>query len=478
MGKSIDKAIKAFAKTAMRQLEEIYLDLLYTVASSIASYDDFTEVIGVTHKKGHAFLQRIVEELFEQTDQKYAEDRPDKSEIIITHSRSKKTITTIIGPVELNRNRYLNKNTKEGYYFIDELYNIDAHQRIDKGLQAKLIEEVTNSSYRKTSAIYNDLVSHQSVYNVTKRGYESYLEVVQNEQEIERSDCLNIYIEADEDHVHMKDRSNKIAKLIYVHEGYKNETLAENGSPRYKIVNAKYFTEREGQDIWEDVHDYVMARYKRYAHVMISGDGASWIKRGLQYFPLAEFNLDRFHIMQTATRLFPRHKDKRAELINALIVKDRDYLISLYERRYKRTPNPTSLKTQNTMRGLAYLINNLDNINLTEFHKKCSAEGHISHVLSARFSSRPQAWTREGLERLAMFRCERYNKFDFTQLFKDTGRTELSEACESIKYFIQEKKNSLKCKNTRKNFTRVNPCIVHGINPHRGEETEKLKNLL
>jgi len=35
----------------------------------------------------------------------------------------------------------------------------------------------------------------------------------------------------------------------------------------------------------------------------------------------------------------------------------------------------------------------------------CSAEGHVSHVLSERMSSRPLGWSRQGAEQMARLRA-------------------------------------------------------------------------
>ena len=35
----------------------------------------------------------------------------------------------------------------------------------------------------------------------------------------------------------------------------------------------------------------------------------------------------------------------------------------------------------------------------------CSAEGHVSHVLSERMSSRPMGWSKRGADRMSRLRC-------------------------------------------------------------------------
>lgn len=400
-------------------IQKEVISMLIKLYSQIENLSDFSKIIDLADSEGNALKRKIVETMMNLKDSEYAASREDKSEIIITHSKAPKSIVCVFGTINLKRNRYFNKNTKEKYYLVDKVYNLDNYQRIDKGLQAKLIEEATCSSYRKTSKIYNYNISHQGVYNTIKKCYSEYEKI---QQKIEESDTLKIYIEADEDHVHMKNGTNRMAKLVYVHEGYEPVSYSPKASKRYKLKNAKYFFGVQGRDIWEDVQNYVYTRYKLYTKIRLSGDGAYWIKRGLNYFPLAEFNLDKFHIMQTITRLYPRNQEKREELLDAIISKDKKYLLDLYEKRYGRLNNSLREKSQQTMTGLLYLINNFENIYLTDSEKKCSAEGHISHILSERLSSRPKAWTHDGLDRIGVFRCEKYNNFDFSSIFENTKK--------------------------------------------------------
>ena len=48
----------------------------------------------------------------------------------------------------------------------------------------------------------------------------------------------------------------------------------------------------------------------------------------------------------------------------------------------------------------------------------CSAEGHVSHVLSSRMSSRPMGWSRLGASKVARLRAYYYNGGDMLELAK------------------------------------------------------------
>ena len=48
----------------------------------------------------------------------------------------------------------------------------------------------------------------------------------------------------------------------------------------------------------------------------------------------------------------------------------------------------------------------------------CSAEGHVSHVLSARMSSLPKGWSQKGADAMAQLRAYYYNHGDMLELVK------------------------------------------------------------
>ncbi len=58
---------------------------------------------------------------------------------------------------------------------------------------------------------------------------------------------------------------------------------------------------------------------------------------------------------------------------------------------------------------MKYVKNQWKGIETNLEHKQkhqlgCTAEGHVSHILASRMSSRPQGWSREGLEGMTQLR--------------------------------------------------------------------------
>lgn len=48
----------------------------------------------------------------------------------------------------------------------------------------------------------------------------------------------------------------------------------------------------------------------------------------------------------------------------------------------------------------------------------CSAEGHVSHVLADRMTSRPMGWSRTGADKMAHLRAYYYNQGDMRELVR------------------------------------------------------------
>ncbi|WP_040306718.1 UPF0236 family transposase-like protein, partial [Caloramator australicus] len=67
----------------------------------------------------------------------------------------------------------------------------------------------------------------------------------------------------------------------------------------------------------------------------------------------------------------------------------------------------TKTEKERAKEARRYILNNWEGIVIYKEDEDvigCSAEGHISHVLSARLSSRPLGWSKEGLKIMAKLR--------------------------------------------------------------------------
>ena len=71
----------------------------------------------------------------------------------------------------------------------------------------------------------------------------------------------------------------------------------------------------------------------------------------------------------------------------------------------------TEPKQKCVLATIKYIENNWDGIKngVNNPHVGCSAEGHVSHILSARLSSRTMTWSQQGAEKMASIRLVQAN---------------------------------------------------------------------
>lgn len=80
---------------------------------------------------------------------------------------------------------------------------------------------------------------------------------------------------------------------MYVHEG-----KARVGKGRFKLKGTRYFSGlyADAEELWLNVWDYIEERHDTSClrRVFICGDGAAWVKKGLEVIPKSVFVLDLF----------------------------------------------------------------------------------------------------------------------------------------------------------------------------------------
>ena len=97
----------------------------------------------------------------------------------------------------------------------------------------------------------------------------------------------------------------------------------------------------------------------------------------------------------------------------------------------------------------------------------CSAEGHVSHVLSARMSSRPMGWSKLGAEKILNLRLYKYNHGDMLKLVRYQNEIEklpLAAGLENIKTDINKKLDIMRTK-ARTSAMKYEEAIHHEISP-------------
>lgn len=225
----------------------------------------------------------------------------------------------------------------------------------------------------------------------------------------EKRNVKILHISADEDHVALQTGRNTQVPIVTVYEGLKRESKNRN-----RCINAWNFSEYglSNQGFWECVEDYIEEHYEvdKIDRIYIHGDGAPWIKGGCQYLFKSVFVLDEFHINQALMRATGAQPGKRRALRESINKADWDSFNELCASLHDGAI--TSTEKDRIQTFYTYITNNWEaiEIKIKEVCGGCCAEGHVSHVLSSRLSSRPMGWSKKTLKPMTVLLSKKANK--------------------------------------------------------------------
>ena len=279
---------------------------------------------------------------------------------------------------------------------MDRIAGIEAYERVSSGVGLALVEASLEMSYGKASAyVTGEQVSRQTVMNKIRAARP-------RQEPVEYRTVRELHIDADEDHAHLQTGKSTIVPLISVYEG------VEHQGKRGTCKNIFHISEhgKRPSALWEEVSDELERRYDlSNTKIYLHGDGAPWIKAGMDYIPNCQFVLDRYHknkAIKQALSGIDRLAGSQYEshICKALDAGSRDQLVSIRDTLLSRYPDREKTIREN----MDYLLSNFDAITITKrdeasLNGGCT-EPHVSHVLSARLSSRPMGWSKKTLQRL------------------------------------------------------------------------------
>lgn len=338
----------------------------------------------------------LVAAYYEKVDADLLADKKGRKEagLVVERRRCRREILTELGMVKYHRTYY--KRTADGCYIypVDAVAGIEAYQRLSNHISQDLVEAARTMSYEKSSlTVSGGQVSRRTVCNKVRQATPITPIVA-------RKHVAVLHIDADEDHVKLQSGRGTIVPLISVYEGIDHH--GKRGVCRNIWHKASFG--QTSDELWEDTLDELERRYdlagtKIYLH----GDGAAWIKKGLEWLPNSVFVLDRFHknkaLKQAVSGIDPSVGKKYERVLRlALKENDKDLFQQATESLISQFPDRVKTICDNTN----YILNNYEAIQICNIDPEAlrggCTEPHVSHVLSARLSSRPMAWSKTTLK--------------------------------------------------------------------------------
>ena len=336
------------------------------------------------------FGRKIYQECLKEIEENIRQSEFRKKNYYVEHKADRRILLTTFGNPEIERAYYKPKNGGKSVYLLDKYVELALHDKVSLAVKTKFVEEAVETSYQKggeKACMTEDVVSKQTVKNTIHE-----LEVeLEEEIPVQKKKIKNLHIQADE-------------------------------------------------DLWLEVQQYIYDNYdtEYLENVYIAGDGAPWIVAGCRVLEKSKFVLDKYHlgkyIHKATTHLDDNQQAAKEFIYGAINERDFDGVMRLLQKCYASTDQ--EYKKKEVTECARYIKNNwlgiMVRIDDGGAVWGCSAEGHISHVLSARESSRPMGWSKKGVDRISRLRVLTRNEQKIIDLMEYQDKK-------------QRKKNRIEC---------------------------------
>ena len=425
-------SIKYFEEKCINRFEELENEFIRE-PQKMAEY-----VIGLTEEL-HNVGKRMIQESLETMDEMLQASQKRRQHWVVEAHETKQLVTSL-GTVTFKKTLFKNKSTGKCEYLLDRILGLEKHERITEDALSRMLNEAVQTSYRRggeETSLTTD-VKKQTVKNKIHE-----LEFPKNTKKpSEKKKVEYLYIEADEDHTALQFREKKgdleklennrknnclLTKLVYVHEGIEREAPK---SKRYRLINPYYFCgtsySEKNEEFWDDIYEYINNHYdlENVKKIYLNADGGAWIKAGKKRIAGITYVLDEFHLEKYLTKLTSHMKDSREdatrELRKMIQHKTKKEFEEVVERLEGCLEDDTGIKRLKDAK--TYILENWTaaklRLNHREGIKGSSTEGHVSHVLSSRMSSRPMGWSIKGAGKMAKLRAYKLNGGDMLELVR------------------------------------------------------------
>lgn len=316
----------------------------------------------------------------------------------VERRHDERRVLTSFGELCYARTYYSHKGG--GYaYLVDQAVGLESYARVSNGVSVSLAEVACQMSYAKSSAyVVNGAVSRQTVMHKVRGS-----SAVRSPELLPKRRVRALHIDADEAHITLCGRKKSIVPLISVYEG-----IEERGK-RHSCKEVFHISEygKTPDELWEQALNEVERRYDLDGVcIYLHGDGAAWVKKGLEWFPNTKFVLDKYHKNKEITAMTaglenPLRKEYQIQIRYALAHNDSRFLLELADSLAEELPQREEIIRQ----AAGYLLGQIEGIAICatdpEANNGGCTEPHVSHVLSSRLSSRPMAWSKQTLVKLA-----------------------------------------------------------------------------
>ena len=164
------------------------------------------------------------------------------------------------------------------------------------------------------------------------------------------------------------------------------------------MINTKYFCsgcDESNKEFWARIRRYVYTAYdmEGIKKIYINSDGGAWIKEGMNQLGSIEYVLDEFHLSKYVLKMTSHMLDSKEDARVGVCKIIRDGTKKEFDEIVERLEGCAKTESQlkRIQEAAKYIKNNWTAAKRRLWRRNgvcaCSAEGHVSHVLSSRMST-------------------------------------------------------------------------------------------
>lgn len=424
ISQNLKNVLKNKIKILINPILYKFVDLLVdTFSFDTNASTNYFELFSNVQSATRECIKSIIVSTFEQIDEDFKNSYIRKSRYYINKSNVSRTLTTIIGTITFSRTYYIYKHSNKRFFYLDTVFDLPKNDHYDPIVKAIAINNATNTSQaqssRDISAMIGSLsyfadksaitVSRQSVFNWIKEW--NVPTVVPKAV----STPETLYVMADEKYIGAQNIDKDImVKCFVTFEDVKNVSKNRNS-----LVNRFVFSTYSSKP-WYSFMDLIALRYdfSKIKDICLLGDGASWIKNGVNELRLYSTNHTKFYLCEFHFKQAIHHITSDKE--------KREHLIEIFNNNsktdFKNAVNEIILdepkRKETITKKLNYIINNYTSIkSMLELNIGSSMESHISHLIASLFSSRPKGFSTKRITKYLKLNDYKNNNINIFKLY-------------------------------------------------------------
>ncbi len=257
------------------------------------------------HQEGMRVARELLSSKMKQLERHLHAQRRSGLEVVGWRKRS---IQTLVGEVEVRRHYY--RDGEGGYrYLLDEALGLERSRKVSPGLERAMLTLACEHTYRGTAGLIESLlgvrIEAQSAHGEVQRAgarlrseEAARVEAVldgQVELKPGRLQAEMLVVEADGVVIRLQREGRR--KSAEIKHGIAYDGWQQQGG-RYALRNKlRYAMIGEQEAFWDTIALRIHRKWNLggVKRVVIGGDGACWVRQGLEQFCSSEFQMDEYH---------------------------------------------------------------------------------------------------------------------------------------------------------------------------------------